>query len=183
MQFIELPVAYDGLAIVVNPKNTWATSMTVAELKKLWEPAAQGKVMRWSQIRAGLAGPGNPPLRSGRRLGHVRLLHRSHQRQGRRQPRRLHVERGRQRHRAGCQRRRVRARLLRLRVLRREQGQAEARRRSTTATTRTGRARSCRRVETVKNGTYRPLSRPIFIYPKVKALDRAGGDAASSSSI
>jgi phosphate transport system substrate-binding protein len=51
--YIELPIAYDGLAIVVNPKNTWATSMTVAELKKLWEPAAQGKVMRWNQVRAG----------------------------------------------------------------------------------------------------------------------------------
>ena len=53
VQFIELPVAYDGLAIVVHPKNTWATSMTVAELKKLWEPAAQGKIMRWSEIRTG----------------------------------------------------------------------------------------------------------------------------------
>lgn len=50
---VELPVAYDGLAVVVHPKNTWATSMTVAELKKVWEPAAQGKVMQWSQIRAG----------------------------------------------------------------------------------------------------------------------------------
>ncbi|MGE3178877.1 MAG: PstS family phosphate ABC transporter substrate-binding protein [Vicinamibacterales bacterium] len=65
VEYIELPVAYDGLAVVVNPKNTWATSMTVAELKKLWEPAAQGKVMRWSDIRAGwpdkeihLFGPG-----------------------------------------------------------------------------------------------------------------------------
>jgi phosphate transport system substrate-binding protein len=53
VQFVELPVAYDGLAIVVNPKNTWAASMTVAELKKLWEPAAQGKVTRWSHIRDG----------------------------------------------------------------------------------------------------------------------------------
>jgi len=65
VQFIEIPVAYDGLAVVVNPKNTWATSITVAELKKMWEPAAQGKVTRWSQIRAGwpdrelhLFGPG-----------------------------------------------------------------------------------------------------------------------------
>ena len=53
VQFIELPVAYDGLAIVVHPSNTWATTMTVAELKKLWEPPAQGKVLKWSQIRAG----------------------------------------------------------------------------------------------------------------------------------
>ena len=53
IDFIELPIAYDGIAVVVNPKNTWATSMTVAELKKLWEPGAQGKVTRWNQIRAG----------------------------------------------------------------------------------------------------------------------------------
>ena len=51
--YVELPIAYDGLAIVVNPKNTWATSITVSELKKLWEPAAQGKVMRWNQVRSG----------------------------------------------------------------------------------------------------------------------------------
>jgi phosphate transport system substrate-binding protein len=49
--YVELPVAYDGLAVVVNPKNTWAASMTVAELKRLWEPAAQGKVLRWNQVR------------------------------------------------------------------------------------------------------------------------------------
>ena len=51
IDYIELPVGYDGLAIVINPKNTWATSMTVDELKKLWEPAAQGKITRWNQIR------------------------------------------------------------------------------------------------------------------------------------
>ena len=51
VQYVELPIAYDGLAIVVNPKNTWAASMTVAELKKLWEPAAQGQIKRWSQVR------------------------------------------------------------------------------------------------------------------------------------
>ena len=52
IQYIELPVAYDGIAIVVNPKNTWATSITVAELRKIWEPAAQGSVARWNQVRA-----------------------------------------------------------------------------------------------------------------------------------
>ena len=51
--FIEIPVAYDGIAVVVHPKNTWASSITVAELKAMWEPAAQGKIMRWSQIRSG----------------------------------------------------------------------------------------------------------------------------------
>ncbi|ODS56034.1 MAG: hypothetical protein ABS36_06260 [Acidobacteria bacterium SCN 69-37] len=52
VSFIELPVAYDGMAVVVHPSNTWATSMTVVELKRLWEPAAQGKVLRWNQVRA-----------------------------------------------------------------------------------------------------------------------------------
>lgn len=53
IEYIELPVAYDGLAVIVNPKNDWATCMTVKELKKLWEPEAQGRITRWSQIRAG----------------------------------------------------------------------------------------------------------------------------------
>ena len=53
IEFIELPVAYDGLAIAVNPKNAWASTITTAELKTLWEPGAQGKVMRWSQVRKG----------------------------------------------------------------------------------------------------------------------------------
>ena len=52
VEFVELPVAYDGLAVVVNPKNTWATSMTVEELKKVWAPDAQGKIARWNQVRS-----------------------------------------------------------------------------------------------------------------------------------
>ncbi len=51
--YIELPVAYDGLAVVVNPQNTWASCLTVAELKKIWEPSAQGVVTNWNQVRAG----------------------------------------------------------------------------------------------------------------------------------
>ena len=51
IEYIELPVAYDGMAVIVNPKNTWTTSITVAELKKLWSPDAQGKVLRWNQVR------------------------------------------------------------------------------------------------------------------------------------
>lgn len=51
ISYTELLVAYDGMAIVVNPANTWATDITVAELKKLWEPAAQGVIMKWNQIR------------------------------------------------------------------------------------------------------------------------------------
>ena len=51
--FIELPVAYDGLAVVANPKATWVEAITTAELKTIWAPEAQDKVARWSQVRAG----------------------------------------------------------------------------------------------------------------------------------
>jgi phosphate transport system substrate-binding protein len=52
VEYVELPVAFDGLTIIINPKNTWAETMTVADLKKIWEPGAQGKVMKWSDVRS-----------------------------------------------------------------------------------------------------------------------------------
>ncbi len=51
IKYIELLIAYDGMAIVVNPKNTWANDITISELKRLWEPAAQGVITRWNQVR------------------------------------------------------------------------------------------------------------------------------------
>ena len=50
IEYIELPVAFDALTVVTNPKNTFLASITVDELKKVWEPGAQGKVMRWNQV-------------------------------------------------------------------------------------------------------------------------------------
>lgn len=50
IDYVELEVAYDGLAVVMNPENDWIDCMTVEQLKKIWEPAAQGKIMRWNQI-------------------------------------------------------------------------------------------------------------------------------------
>jgi phosphate transport system substrate-binding protein len=51
IEYLELPIAFDALTVVVNPKNDWVTSMTVEELKKIWEPGAQGKITNWNQIR------------------------------------------------------------------------------------------------------------------------------------
>ena len=51
--FVELPVAQDALTIVVHPSNDWVKSLSIAELRKLWEPSAQGGVMRWSDIKSG----------------------------------------------------------------------------------------------------------------------------------
>lgn len=50
IEYIELPIAYDGIAVMVNPKNNWVTSMTPADLKKIWEPAAEKKITKWSQV-------------------------------------------------------------------------------------------------------------------------------------
>ncbi|NMG08743.1 PstS family phosphate ABC transporter substrate-binding protein [Brasilonema sp. UFV-L1] len=50
--YIELPIAFDALTVVVNPKNDWAKDITIAELQKIWEPAAQGKITKWNQIRS-----------------------------------------------------------------------------------------------------------------------------------
>lgn len=50
IDFVELKVAYDGLVVVVNKENTWLKDITVAELKKIWEPDAQEKITRWKQV-------------------------------------------------------------------------------------------------------------------------------------
>lgn len=65
IEYIELPVAYDGLVVIVHPTNDWVDYFTVDELRRLWEPDAQGKITHWNQIRPewpdkkfSLAGPG-----------------------------------------------------------------------------------------------------------------------------
>jgi len=54
IKYIELPVAFDALTVVINPKNDWVkgNAMTVADLKKMWEPAAQGRITTWKQVRS-----------------------------------------------------------------------------------------------------------------------------------
>ena len=48
IQYIELPVAFDGLTVVVNAKNDWVKSITVEELKKIWAPGSS--VKKWNQV-------------------------------------------------------------------------------------------------------------------------------------
>ena len=66
IQYIELPIAYDGLAVVVNPRNNWATCMTVEQLREIWKPESQGKKFMWSdldpmwpRVEIKLCGPGS----------------------------------------------------------------------------------------------------------------------------
>ena len=59
VEYIEIPVAYDGISVVVNKKgNDWATDITSEELKTIWEPSAEGKVTEWSQVNPDW--PGKP---------------------------------------------------------------------------------------------------------------------------
>jgi len=65
VEFIELPIGFDSLTVVVNAKNDFVTCLTVPELKAIWEPAAEGKLTRWKQVRPSfpdqplsLVGPG-----------------------------------------------------------------------------------------------------------------------------
>ncbi len=50
IEYIEVPVATDALTVVINNENTWAETMTTEQLKMLWEPAAEGTITRWKQI-------------------------------------------------------------------------------------------------------------------------------------
>ncbi len=52
IEFIELPVCFDALTVAVHPENDWVDSITVSELKKIWEPSAQGKITKWNQVRS-----------------------------------------------------------------------------------------------------------------------------------
>lgn len=53
IRFLELPIAFDAISIVVHPSNNFAQDITIEELKKIWEPQAQGKIKKWSDIRKG----------------------------------------------------------------------------------------------------------------------------------
>jgi phosphate transport system substrate-binding protein len=54
VKYIELPVAFDAITVVVNRENVEVQSLTISELKRMWEPAAQGKIAAWNQVRATL---------------------------------------------------------------------------------------------------------------------------------
>jgi phosphate transport system substrate-binding protein len=171
VQFIELPVAYDGLAVVVNPKNTWATSMTVAELKTLWEPAAQGKVTRWSQIRPSWPDREIHLFGAGVDSGTFdyfteAIVGKEAQSRGdftSSEDDNVIVQ--------GVSNDELALGYFgyayyeenkdKLKLVAVDDGDET-----------NGKGPIAPSPETVKNGTYRPLSRPVFIYPKLKALDR-----------
>ena len=52
VKYLELPVAYDALTVVVHPKNDWVSTITTEELKEIWQPSAENNITEWSQVRS-----------------------------------------------------------------------------------------------------------------------------------
>ena len=73
ISFVEIPVAFDGLTVVVNPENTWVDSLTVEELHHIWRP--DDPAQTWADVRGRLAGRRDRALRPRRGFRHLRLLH------------------------------------------------------------------------------------------------------------
>ncbi len=67
VQFFELPIAFDALTVIVNPKNDWVKAVTVPDLKKMWEPGAQGKITTGTKSVS--EWPNDPLKLFGRRRG------------------------------------------------------------------------------------------------------------------
>ncbi|MGQ0533533.1 MAG: PstS family phosphate ABC transporter substrate-binding protein [Caulobacteraceae bacterium] len=51
IEYVEIPIAFDGISVVVHPSNP-LTNITMAELRRAWEPGAQGRITQWRQINA-----------------------------------------------------------------------------------------------------------------------------------
>jgi len=171
IQYVELPVAYDGIAIVVNPKNSWAQDVTVDQLGKLWAPAAQGVVMKWSDVRVGwpdreihLFGPG---VDSGTydyfTEAVVRQAHSSRGDFTSSEDDNVLVQ--------GIANDELALGFFgfayyeentdKLKLLPVNDGKAE-----------NGDGPIAPSAETIRNGTYQPLARPLFVYVALKSLDR-----------
>lgn len=65
IRFYEIPVAYDALTVMVHPSNTWVNELSLEELHRIWASDSQNKIRKWSQVRSGwpeqdlhLYGPG-----------------------------------------------------------------------------------------------------------------------------
>jgi phosphate transport system substrate-binding protein len=166
VEFVELPVAYDGLAVMVNPANNWVETITVDELKKMWEPEAQGKLMKWSDIRPGwpakelhLFGPG---VDSGTYDYFTEaIVGKSHSSRGdytSSEDDNVVVQ--------GISTDELALGFFGFAYYEENKDKLKL------VPVDAGKGAIAPSIETVKNGTYAPLSRPIFIYVATKSIDR-----------
>ena len=176
IEYVELKIAIDGLSVVVNKDNDFAECLTVDELKKIWEP--ESTVKTWKDVKAEWPAEEIKLYGPGADSGHVRLLHRRDQRRGRR-------HRGRTTHASeddnvlvqGVTGDKNALGYFGYAYYEAEHRQAQAPSASTPATDA-----SSRPTETIKDGAYAPLSRPLFIYASKRVARRRSTSPRSPSS-
>jgi phosphate transport system substrate-binding protein len=169
--FVEIPVAYDGIVIVVHPSNTWATSITTAELARLWAPEAQGRVTRWNQIRESWPDREIHLFGAGVDSGTYdyfteAVLHREHASRGDYASSEddnvlVHGVAGDELALGFFSLAYYEANKNKLRALPIDDGRAD-----------NGDGPIAPSIESLQRGTYQPFARPVFIYAAARALDR-----------
>jgi phosphate transport system substrate-binding protein len=168
IKYFEIPVAYDALTVIVSSSNTFVDQLTVQELKTMWEPSAQGKVKSWSQIRPGF--PEQPLKLAGAGADSGTFDYFTEAVVGRAKASRGDYQASEDDN-------------VTVQFVSRDKGaigyfglayfeENTDKLRAVPIVPPTGGTPVLPSVETVNNGTYQPLSRPLFIYVKEKALSR-----------
>lgn len=168
IKYLELPVAYDALTVVVNPKNAWIKSITVEELKKLWEPSAQGKITKWNQVNP--AWPDAPIKLYGAGADSGTFDYFTEAIMGKSKSSRGDFTASEDDN------------VLVQGVSRDKNAlgffgysyfvENSKKLKAVPIAVKAGKAAVAPSVDTVKNGTYQPLSRPVFIYVSLKSVDK-----------
>jgi phosphate transport system substrate-binding protein len=168
IEYIELPVAYDALTVVINPKNDWAKTLTVAELKAIWEPAAQGKITSWKQVNP--AWPDRPLKLYGPGADSGTFEYFTEAINGKAKATRGDFTASEDDN-------------VLVQGVARDVGglgyfgfayyiENKDKLAAVSVATESGKAAVAPSIESVVNGTYQPLARPIFIYVNAKAAER-----------
>jgi phosphate transport system substrate-binding protein len=166
IEYVEMPVAFDALTVVINPKNNWSKTITVAELKKMWGPAAQNKINSWNQINPTWPNTKFKLYGAGADSGTFDYF--------------TEAIVGKSKSSRGDFTASEDDNVLVQGVSRDKNGLAffgfayyvENKKKLSAVAIDAGNGGVLPSYETVANGTYQPLSRPIFIYVNVKAAER-----------
>ena len=166
IEYVEMPVAFDALTVVIHPKNNWSKTITVAELKKMWGPVAQNKINSWNQINPAWPNAKFKLYGAGADSGTFDYF--------------TEAIVGKSKSSSGDFTASEDDNVLVQGVSRDKNGLAffgfayyvENRKKLNAVAIDAGNGGVLPSYETVANGTYQPLSRPIFIYVNVKAAER-----------
>jgi phosphate transport system substrate-binding protein len=168
IEYLEVPIAYDALTVVINPANTWATNLKVAELKKMWDKDAMGKVMKWKDVNPAFPDQKMTLYGAGSSSGTFDYF--------------TEAINGKAKEGRGDYTASEDDNVIVKGVMSDKNALGyfgysyyEANKNKLKAVgIDSGKGPVLPSIETVKNGTYSPLSRPLFIYVSSKSLDKPG---------